>query len=118
MATRSECVAALHRLVTALHAVDGQTRRERLPDRLLCCTIKDLDATYVGELRDGAVLGRVRLGEPDGAQVRVTVTSDDLLALESGELGLGAALAQGRIRIDAGVADWIRLRYALASARA
>jgi hypothetical protein len=103
----------MRRLVTLLHSVDEDTRRQRLPDRSLCCTISDLGTTYVGELRGGAVHGRVRLGEPDGAQVRVTIASDDLLALESGELKLATALAQGRIKVEAGLADLLLLRHAL-----
>jgi hypothetical protein len=112
MASRRECAAAVQRLVTALHGIDEEVRRQRLPDRSVCCTLSDLGTTYVGELRGGAVCGRVRQGQADGAQVRVTLASDDLLALESGELRLATALAQGRVKVEAGLADLLLLRHA------
>ena len=44
------------------------------------------------------------------AQVRLTVDSDDLLALCQGELPFATAWARGRVRIDASVLDLLRLR--------
>jgi putative sterol carrier protein len=42
--------------------------------------------------------------------VRLTVDSDDLLALCHGEMPFAAAWARGRVRIDASVLDLLRLR--------
>jgi hypothetical protein len=42
--------------------------------------------------------------------VRLTVDSDDLLALCQGELPFATAWARGRVRIDASVLDLLRLR--------
>jgi putative sterol carrier protein len=44
------------------------------------------------------------------AQVRLTLSSDDLLKLVAGDLNVGQALISGRLRIDAGMLDLLKLR--------
>jgi putative sterol carrier protein len=48
--------------------------------------------------------------EADAAQIRLEMSSDDLLALVDGRLNLATAWATGRVRVHAGVRDLIRLR--------
>ena len=55
---------------------------------------------------------------PDGpdvarADIRLTMTSDDLVALTSGELSFGPAWATGRVKLEAGLRDLLRLRKLL-----
>ena len=49
----------------------------------------------------------------DEAQIRLTVSSDDLLAVTAGELPFASAWAAGRLKIEASVLDMIRLRSLL-----
>ncbi len=52
--------------------------------------------------------------DPDRrADVRVTVTSDDLVALTQGRLNFGTALVSGRLKVDASVLNLLRLRSLL-----
>ena len=55
---------------------------------------------------------------PDGpsvpkADIRLTMTSDDLVALTDGELSFGTAWACGRVKLEAGLRDLLRLRKLL-----
>ena len=49
-------------------------------------------------------------GPAGDAQIRLTMTSDDLLALVDGSLHLASAWATGRIKVEAGVRDLLKLR--------
>ena len=55
---------------------------------------------------------------PDGpsvpkADIRLTMASDDLVALTDGRLQFGPAWATGRVRLEAGLRDLLRLRKLL-----
>jgi len=63
-------------------------------------------------LRDGSLQDITRDGQ-GRAQIRLTVDSDDLIAITEGELNFAAAWATGRLRIDANPLDLIRLRSLL-----
>lgn len=45
--------------------------------------------------------------------MKLTIASDDLLALTDGELDLARALLGGRVKIDASFGDLLRLRRLL-----
>ena len=49
----------------------------------------------------------------EGAQIRLTVGSDDLLAVTRGELPISSAWAAGKLKIEASMLDLIRLRTLL-----
>jgi len=59
--------------------------------------------------RDGALLDIRQVDKPD-AQVKMTMTSDDLLRLVAGELAMGSAWATGRVKIEASIFDLLKLR--------
>jgi hypothetical protein len=109
MATKKECEAALHSLAKRLDGVDGSLKKRHAPDRTLSCRIPDLDTTFSGRLSSGALLD-IAERPIDGAQIRLTVSSDDLLAVMAGELRFSNAWAGGRLKIEASVLDMIRLR--------
>lgn len=109
MATAEACEQALHRLAARLEATDPDHRRRDV-DRTLSCRITDLSTTFTGQLRDGLLVDIEQAPVGERAQIRLTLTSDDLLALVDGDLSMGSAFATGRVRIDAGVRDLIRLR--------
>jgi putative sterol carrier protein len=108
VATVDECEHALHGLAAKLAANDGSTRKAGF-DRRLTCKLRDLDVIFGGRLHDGLLTGITRADQADG-QVRLTMTSDDLLALVDGSLKIASAWATGRIKVEAGVMDLLKLR--------
>jgi Alkyl sulfatase C-terminal len=109
MATIDECTTALQGV---LGPIASSKAAEGL-DRSLSCRLTDLDQVLLGRLTAGAV--RELHAVPDGpsvpkADIRLTMTSDDLLALTSGELSFGKAWSSGRLRLEAGIRDILRLR--------
>ncbi len=109
MATIDECMTALRGILGPLAA---HKAAEGL-DRSLSCRLTDLDQVLLGRLTGGEV--RDLHAVPDGpsvpkADIRLTMTSDDLLALTRGELSFGTAWSSGRVRFEAGLRDMLRLR--------
>jgi hypothetical protein len=85
-------------------------------DRSLSCRLTDLDEVVIGRLSSGAVRDLHVL--PHGpavpkADIRLTMTSDDLVALTDGQLSFGPAWATGRVKLEAGLRDLLRLRKLL-----
>jgi hypothetical protein len=109
VASVEECEDALHRLAARLAASDGRTKKRASLDRTLSCRLRDLDVVFGGRLKDGELLD-IRRVDDDSAQVRMAMASDDLLRLVDGELNLAGAIATGRVRLDAGVFDLVKLR--------
>jgi alkyl sulfatase BDS1-like metallo-beta-lactamase superfamily hydrolase len=109
MAGVEECEQAFHALAARLAGADGTTKRKATLDRSLSCTLRDLKIIFAGRLRDGE-LTDIRRVENADAQVRMTMTSDDLLKLVAGELNMASAWATGRVKIDASVFDLLKLR--------
>lgn len=108
MATVEECEQALADLADRLAANDS-ARRSASFDRTLTCTIRDLDVIFAGRLKDGQLVD-IRRAPSKDAQVRLSMSSDDLVALVAGDLKMATAWANGRVRIDASVRDMLRLR--------
>jgi putative sterol carrier protein len=109
MATVEECEQALRDLAAKLAAIDKQKRSQVVLDRSLSCTLRDLGVIFAGQLRDGELRDIRQVPHAD-AQIKLTVASDDLLKLTSGELSFGHAWASGRLRVDANVFDLLKLR--------
>ncbi|NUV82333.1 SCP2 sterol-binding domain-containing protein [Streptomyces sp. CAI-155] len=115
MATMAECRSALRRLSDNLAAADGDVRSAAALDRSLSCHIKDLDITFTGRLTDGRieVLDTVEGPPREKAEIRLTMTGDDLVALVDGDLNFAKAWASGRVRLEAGLRDLLKLRSLL-----
>lgn len=112
MASVEQCEQALRDLSARLAAVDDDLRRRHAVDRTVSCTLKDHGLTYLAEV-DGDGLRGLRTGDARDAQVRLTMSSDDLVALVDGRLHLASAWARGQVKIVAGIADLFRLRSLL-----
>jgi hypothetical protein len=85
-------------------------------DRSLSCRITDLHEVVLGRLSSGSV--RDLQVEPEGpevpkADIRLTMSSDDLVALTDGRLHFGKAWASGKVKLEAGLRDLLRLRKIL-----
>lgn len=109
MATVEECERALRDLAARLGTVDAQKRSQVVLDRSLSCTLPDLGVIFAGQLRGGELRDIRQVPSADG-QLKLTMTSDDLLKLTSGELSFAHAWASGRLRVDANVFDLLKLR--------
>ncbi len=109
MATVEECEQAFQKLADKLAAVDPAAREKANFERSISCRLRDLDVTFLGQLRDGGLHDIRQVDRPD-AQVRLAMTSDDLLALTDGQLNFASAWATGRLRVDANVFDLLKLR--------
>lgn len=115
MATIQECREALDRLSDNLARADGDVRGAAAFDRSLSCHITDLDQTFSGRLDGGRIqVDAVTPGPPRAkAEIRLAMTGDDLLALVGGELRFARAWASGRVRLEAGFRDLLRLKSML-----
>ena len=112
MASVEECEAAMRALVSRLDGVDEDLRKRHALDRSISCSVPDLGVIFSGEVVDGHVQNLARSPLPT-AQIRLTVSSDDLLALTDGRLNAAVAWASGKLRIEASVMDLLRLRSIL-----
>lgn len=116
VATLQECQTAIADLLVRLSEVDPQVRRKYAVERSVSCRVTDLDVVFRARFaEDGAVSDVTTLpdGDSESAQVGLTVSSDDLIALVEGRLGVPAAWATGRLRIDASLLDLLKLRALL-----
>ncbi|GAC1330333.1 MAG: hypothetical protein NVSMB13_18370 [Mycobacteriales bacterium] len=109
MATLEECEAALAQLAHRLSGVNPDLRRKHVLERTVSCKIPDLDATFSGQLRDGG-LHDVELHPRPGAQIKLTVVSDDLVAITEGRLNFASAWATGKLKVEASMLDLLKLR--------
>jgi hypothetical protein len=112
VATVPECEAAFKELAGRLSGLESDARKKAEFDRTISCTIRDLDVVFGAHLRDGDLTDIRQVESPD-AQLRLAVTSDDLIALTDGTLPFAKAWASGRLRIDASVFDLLKLRTLL-----
>ena len=108
MATAEECEQALADLADRLSANESAQQRVSF-DRSLTCTIRDLDLIFAGRLNGGHLV-EIRRAQSKDAQIKLSMNSDDLVALVAGRLKMASAWATGRVRIDASIRDMLRLR--------
>ncbi|WP_395576282.1 sterol-binding protein [Streptomyces sp. BK79] len=115
MATTEECRAALEKLSDTMGSAEGDVRSAAELDRSVSCHITDLDVTFAGRMADGRIDVRETLEGPprEKAQIRLAMTGDDLVALVDGELHFAKAWGSGRVKLEAGLRDLLRLRKLL-----
>ncbi|MEU1216771.1 SCP2 sterol-binding domain-containing protein [Streptomyces sp. NPDC005791] len=115
MATMEECRSALDTLSGNLAGADGDVRRAADLDRSLSCHIRDLDVTFTGRLTNGRIRVLDTYDGPPGekAEIRLAMTGDDLVAMVDGELNFARAWASGRVRLEAGFRDLLKLKSLL-----
>jgi putative sterol carrier protein len=106
VATQEQCEHALHALAERL-AANGSGSAGF--DRTLSCSIRDLGVVYRGRLKNGQ-LSDIAPAPSRDAQIKLTMSSDDLVALVNGNLKMAPAWASGRVKVEAGVRDMLKLR--------
>ncbi len=112
MATVDDCRTALQRLAQRLADNAAEASQKLDLDRTLACRITDLQVAFHGRLTGGQIVGLTD-GDDPRAKIKLTAASDDLVALVDGNLNVASAWANGRIKIDAGVFDLLKLRKLL-----
>jgi SCP-2 sterol transfer family len=108
MASLEECRSALAQLGERMAENGGGTDAEL--QRTISCTLPDLQTTFRGLLAGGRLNDLSTDPSTDEAQIRLTMSSDDLISLVDGELSVASAWASGRIKIDASFMDLLKLR--------
>jgi len=111
VATVDQCRQALQDIADQLGSDPDAARRVTL-DRSLTCHIRDLDVSFHGRLRGGTIVDLAD-GEDREAHIRLSVGSDDLLALVAGDLNFASAWASGRVSVRASLGDLLKLRKLL-----
>lgn len=112
MASVEQCTSALEGILGDLAANPAAAGL----DRSLSCHLTDLHQFVMGRLKGGAVHDLHVVPDnppPPKADIRLAMTSDDLVALTGGDLNFGKAWASGRISFHAGFRDLLRLRSLL-----
>ncbi|MGY1815757.1 SCP2 sterol-binding domain-containing protein [Blastococcus sp. SYSU D00820] len=109
----------MEQCLTALQGIMGDLAAKPAAqglDRTLSCRLTDLGRIVRGRLAGGSVRDLHDEDDVPGApkaDIRLTMTSDDLLALTDGKLSFGPAWASGRVKLEAGLRDMLRLRSLL-----
>ena len=106
MATIEECRTALGEFAAKLGGMDDSAKSLV---RTVSLRVPDLDTTFSGTLRHGTLEG-VTTEPAERAQIRLTIGSDDFVAMVAGHLNFASALARGRVKIEAGIRDMLLLR--------
>ncbi len=109
MVSENECEAAVLSLVEMLAEVDPDIRASYVLDRSVSVRVSDLDVTWSARLSLEGITD-LTTAEDARAQIRLTVASDDLIALTENRLAIGTAFATGRVRVQASPRDLLRLR--------
>jgi hypothetical protein len=113
VASLSECRTAVERLGERIAGADAGVR-DQLQDRTVSCTVTDLGVVFRGRLTAGGLSdltdGPTAEDSVAPAQLRLAMSSDDLVALVDGQLNFAGAWASGRVRLEASIRDLLRLR--------
>ncbi|HEU5129416.1 MAG TPA: SCP2 sterol-binding domain-containing protein [Glycomyces sp.] len=112
MATVDECRTALEQFAANLAANPKSVRKLTGFQRGLACDITDLSTSFHGKF-DGGKLVDITDGDDPDADIRMIVSSDDLLRLVAGELDFMKAFSAGRVKIKANMMDLMKLRGVL-----
>jgi predicted lipid carrier protein YhbT len=113
MATLEECERAVAALVERLAEVDPDVRRKYAVERTVACRVPDLDVVFLARFDDEGTISDLQLADSGKAQVKLSASSDDLIALIEGRMGVPTAWATGKLKIDASMLDLLKLRSLL-----
>jgi hypothetical protein len=111
MATIEAVRAALDNLSAILDGAEPDFRR-RIPNRSVSLGVTDLDVAFAGRLQSGSLVDVVEIDPADRktAELKVTMSSDDLVEVVEGRLHVASGMAHGRIKVDARFRDVLELR--------
>lgn len=112
MATLQQVELVLEELLQRLGDIEDSTRALLPSRRTIEARCPDLDVVRYADWRQGRI---TLLDEPPGRRcdIRISVRSDDLIAMSEGRLAVGRAYAESKLRLDASMTDLLRLRAVL-----
>ncbi|MGW5880366.1 SCP2 sterol-binding domain-containing protein [Nocardiopsis terrae] len=115
MSSINACLEGIARANERLLAQPLDKRREHIRERTVRVIVPDLDTAFDMRLTaDGLTDVTPRpLDAPATPQVRVTVSSDDLVELAEDRLDPARALFSRRLKVDASIGDLLRMRRLL-----
>jgi SCP-2 sterol transfer family protein len=111
MATTRQVEARLKELIRRLDANDERsvTLSRTLPEpRIIEVSVTDLGETFWTELAGGR-MGKLHRGSSPGGDIRVTASSDELVAMVDGTRSLFSSYLGGKVKVEASFADLMRL---------
>lgn len=111
MASAEQVRAAIAGFLSELDGLDEQTRA-RIPDRSVSVLVHDLGTVFHSRFTAGRLdpVTEVDAGEDPRTDLRLVMSSDQLLDLIAGRLSFAGAWATGRIRVHARLAVLLDLR--------
>ncbi|THV41355.1 SCP2 sterol-binding domain-containing protein [Glycomyces buryatensis] len=112
MATVDECRTALEQFADNLAANPKSVRKLTGFQRSLACDITDLGESFNGRFDQGKLIG-ITDGDNPEADIRMIVSSDNLLKLVAGELDFMKAFTGGQVKLKANMMDLMKLRGVL-----
>ena len=104
---------ALERIGERIGEVDPDQFKEHVVERTISCRVPDLGLFFRSRIHQGGLDPFTRSDDWRDGQVKITVKSDDLVALAKDELNVARAWASGRLKIEASISDLFRLRRLL-----
>jgi predicted lipid carrier protein YhbT len=112
VATEAQVEAVLDELLDRFREVDPGVRAMLPNRRTIEARCPDLDLVRWAEWRGGdlTVLEEPPAQRPD---IRISIDSDDLLAIADGRLTFSRAYGANRLRLEASMTDLLRLRAVL-----
>lgn len=113
VATPEEVERTMRDLVSRLEQLDDGQRALLPSRRSIEAHCPDLDLTWHATLEGGRVTTFAAGPSPRRWQIRVSVRSDDLLAMYEQRLDVRQAYLSDRLQIRASMTDLLRLRAAL-----
>jgi len=102
----------IRRLDDAPEEAQDNLARALSSPRVIEITVTDLDGRYWTELADGR-FDELHEGPASDAHIRVTASSDDLVAMIDGKKSLFSSYMAGHIKIQASLSDLLSLRKLL-----
>jgi hypothetical protein len=114
MATAEECREALQTLTGRLGDMDPQDRSSFFSNRTFSCYVTDLGITFVTRITEGGA-EPVKEAGPDEppADIRITASSDDTVALAATPANIARMWMSGRVKVQASLRDLLALRRLL-----
>lgn len=116
LASKRQVESKLRQLIDRLDEAGPEAQAQlarALPDpRVIQMDLPDLDESFWTELSDGK-LGALQTGKPDDCDIRMTASSDDLIAMIDGEKSLFSSYLAGHIKVQASLSDLMALRRLL-----
>ena len=114
MASAEECREALQTLTNRLGEMDPQDRSSFFSNRTFSCYVTDLGVTFFTRITEGGAEPVKEVGpdEPP-ADIRITASSDDTVALAATPANIARMWLSGRVKIQASLRDLLALRRLL-----